>query len=475
MSTTKIISGIAVTAGWTQSNGVWRAEGAAQIAGLTLTGASLELDGNQFTGVVDKLTLDLFDGCNLTSGQTAFGLAGGADILDDVPDAPVNSDESYLYFDAQGGMTLACAGLSLPVSGGSSNRLYMNPQDPSVYFQASDVLTSKSGGSLATSVRKVAGVDIGEATVGMSAEGLIPWRATVSNADGEYETMNANLVLGGDVEVRAGQLRIAVREGSQAYSFNLNSQRLRKAATSGALVVPGFNIPFVGQVDLPLGRGVAAVEGSFIRVSTNLGGSAWEGVGLPDLVVDAIDQLGQSEYDLGGMINVDTGDFQLAIDGSYPFGPWDLEGRLVLNNRGFQVLGETDFKVGPLDFGDLEGTVNIMGNTFWATASGKADLGIAGARLKSDFVMSPGGLGGSASARLWGWKVKGDLEFNGHRFSKATLKTGFDLGPIGGKLKLKIERTKITVRVEGSFAGRKFNVKVNSKGCFRVAGKKFCL
>ena len=238
MSTTKTISGIPVTAEWEESGGVWRAEGTASISELTLKGASLELDGSQFTGAVDQMSLDLFKGCSLTAGQTAFGLANGAAILRDVADAPVQRNETYLYFDAQKGMALTCAGLSLPLSGGSSNRLYLNPHDPSAYVQASNVLATRSRTGLANSVRNVAGVDVGEVTVGVSANGRIPWRATVAGADGKRETMNAHLVLGGDVAVKASQLRIAVREGSQAYRFDLNNQRLLNACSSGRLVIP---------------------------------------------------------------------------------------------------------------------------------------------------------------------------------------------------------------------------------------------
>ena len=234
-------------------------------------------------------------------------------------------------------------------------------------------------------------------------------------------------------------------------------------------------MPMVGQIDLPLGKGVACVEGSVIRVSANLGGNAWDSLRLPDLVTEALHQLRQAEYDLGGTIDVATGNLELAIAGSYPFGPWDLDGRLIVSNKQIRVEGETDFDLGPLNFGGMDASVQIMGNSFMATASSEADLGVAGAKLKADFFMTPAALAGSAKAKLWGWNVKGDLKFNRYRFTGANLTTGFDIGPVGGKLKLKIEPNKVSVKVKGSFVGKKFDVNVNSNGRFKVAGRSFKL
>ncbi len=358
---TRTVSGIPITADWQRSGSAWTASGAADVGGMSLSDASLRLSGNQLTGSVDGLDVELFAGCSLQSASADIGLATGSTVRQDVSDAPVQDHQTYLYFDHSGGTELECAGLAMPLAGGSSQRLFINPSDPSIYVQASDVFSGSSQSSLAGATRKIAGVDIGEATIGLSSGGLVPWQASERDAGGKRESFDAHLVIGGDVEIKAGKVRVAVREGTQAYRFNSKLDGIEKTCTSGSLVIPAFSAPMIGDVDLPLGKGVACLKGSKIEISTTIGGNAWASVeALPKTIRDALGQLGTGDRSLGGSIDADTGRVELEIGGTYPVGPWNVQGALAVGSSGFQMKGKTDFKTGPLDFGGMKTTVQFL-------------------------------------------------------------------------------------------------------------------
>ncbi len=474
--TTQTINGIEVTANWTQTASGWSATGQIGFAGLTLNQATATVADNTLTGTANSVKVQLFQGCDLSSGSVAFGLATGAQVRQDVPDAPVKNSQTYLYFDAQGTTELQCAGLKFPLQGGSDPRFYVNPDDPSFYFRASSISEGSSSGSLAAAIQSLVGTDIGSITAGASASGLIPWTATANNAKGKRESMNAHLVLGGDVEIKAGQLRIAVENGSQALRFNSKWTGIDSACVSGTMFIPGLSIPGIGSLDLPLGAGVACLQGSKISVSALVGGNAWDSLKLPSAVQTVLDSFGNKQQKLSGTVNLASGKVNLSIPGRLPLGPWNVDGNLTIGTSGIGIDGKTDFDVGPLNFGGLDVDASFTGSQVMATAKGKAKLGLDSAKIDSKFTLINQAIAGSGDVKVWGTKVDGDFEFTGYKFKKAVLKGGIKVGPASGKLKLKVTTSKVEATAKGSLSPfGSFDVGVNSKGCFKTSLGNLCI
>ncbi len=483
--TSQTVGGISIEANWTQTTNGWTAAGQIKVAKLDLQKASATLNGNTLTGTAQSVNVKLFKGCELSCGSAAFGLATGAQVQQDVPKAPVKGSQTYLYFDAKGTTFLRCAGLKFPLQGGSHSRFYVNPSDPSFYFKASSVNKDPSGDSLASATRKLLGTDIGKVTAGASASGLIPWTATAKNAKGKRKSMNAHLVLGGDVEFKAGQIRIAVKNGSQALRFNSKHTEINSACVSGTMYIPGLSVPGVGSLDLPLGDGVACLESSGgstllsfdrLSVSAMVGGNAWDSLSLPSNVGKILDTFGNKPQELTGYANLSGTGAKFSIPGKPPLGPWSVDGNLTIGTAGLGLNGKTDFDVGPLDFGGLDVDADFTSKKTSATAKGKAKLGIDNAKIDGDFTLSDKKLSGSGDVKLWGTKVKGDFDFNGYTFNKADLQGGIKVSPASGKLKLKVTTSKVEVTAKGSLSPfDSFDVGVDSKGCFKTSLGKLCI
>ncbi len=460
-----VVDGLNVDADW---NADHTASGRVVIDGVIFDDADITLDGGVLTGTVYS-DIDIADGCVVETRQTHFGIAPGDIIREDVADAPVQDDQSYLYFATSDDQVLACFGIEATLAEGTSTEFYVNPLDPSVFVSTSDFLPPESD---------VLPVTAEALTVGLSAEGLIPWKSSVKGDNGKKESFDAHQVLGGDFEVDVQGIPLSVENGTSGWVWSDDGE-LETVCFSGEMAIAGYDFPVLGGIDLPLGEGVACKDGKYLNIHADVDMNQWADLGLPADLQDAIERMGGKKAEINGWINTNNGKFELAVAQNFPLygNVLKVDGELIITHDSLSLEGKSDVELGELDFGKLKVDVSFNSNgKMKAKASGDAKIpGTSGKTLDADFAWDRNGLEADASAKLWGFKVKGDLAFDGYTLKKTTLSTRFDAKVASGKVKLILKNSNVDVRVEGEALGVDFDLGLSSKGCFKVAGSEICL
>lgn len=480
-ASTRTVSGIDIDANWSTSGGTWTASGDVSIGAIDLDVDSITATSTSLSADIDGLDIELLDGCSLSvQGQGSLGLSVGDDIIDIVPDAPVMADETYLYLDASGDISVNCHGLYVPLDD-TSTRIYINPDDPSIYFHASE-MQGQMG---------VSGPSLGAVTMGVSKQGLIPWVSPWNDVDGDPRYVDAHLVVGGDFEFTAGQYRIGVEQGEQAIRLD-NWGRPIEVCASGRLYMPGLQLSDRVTVDLPLGQGVLCWQNDVLELSALLGPNEWSDYGLDPFLTAMLDEFVavsdvSNRLEVEGSIRTDRPSGRLTFGNDpaelgFTNGLSGVEGTLALqldHRPSLRVEGAVDYSVGPFDFANASAIVELGGRGLgMTTISGEANIpGTGGKDLEVDIRMDAmGGFSGSGDANLWGAHLDGSVRGFRTMLYSSTLSTGYSLRPLGsGKIKLELSNNDVDVKARACSLGTCKSVSVSTSGCFKIFGIRFCI
>ncbi|MCA9542288.1 MAG: hypothetical protein KC620_25500, partial [Myxococcales bacterium] len=343
-ATTKTVGDLSITANWSYvAFNRYEASGTVSIGPVQLSGADIAIDrrpGHRTITATGDLDLNLFPDCTLDAPSVSLGYAIGADIKQNVgADAPVQDDESYLYVAADNGTTLNCLGFGVELGGGQGGALYINPNDPSVFVRATG-LTDAIATPATQRMMRAARLQIDDAWFGVSAHGWLPWSADYP-INGQVPRINAHMLIGGSFEVTTTLGPVAVEDGSVALRKGIGG--LMWLGVSGAIAMPVAETWF-GDIEVPLVEGAMELApGDALNFELTAGGSALDGLAVPDLVRTLLESGASSQQTtLSGQIGLaNNDDWHFGVATAGDLGPFAVsDARISVSPAAFEVSGD---------------------------------------------------------------------------------------------------------------------------------------